>query len=592
MERSATRSCPRSTARSSGRSKNVVEAVLPHRGRVDERALASLERFRDGADELEERRGIRPRCRASSTSTRAPAGTDAAAACCSPAYCTPILDGRTGAATRRTVSALRAAARPGEGAGRRDPRPQHAERSDRALPDAARDRGRRHVGGQEARAGVAARIRSTPTSRTSTARRSSACRTATLRLGYAGKNGQRVHVARQRAVRDKQLEQGRGQPARDPRVGARASRTRSRSTSTRNDRYVFFTPIDGNPRGSLNVEVTAERSLATDKTLVPARRDGLRRHASCAGIARGRARSTSSCSTRTPAARSAPRAAPTSTWASAPKPRRSRARRRAEGQLYYLFVRDDPSRAVSCAARRRRVHRTAAASPSAPSIRSACRSARTRRRRSSLRSSHGGAHRAVCLFSIEDYALVAARSRRLRRAGHVRRERAHGRPRLHAVARGRRARDRRRGDARHVRIAIHDVREPCGTLKTRRQALPRPDARPQRLRVPRGDARHPASRHDDRARRMIRSAIFYLSRRSATAIPEPPIDGSRDEKWRHRCPTDPAGDGPLYHEAQDRMALLPNYYAWIARHFIDHVSGTVLELGSGAGHVMRTTSIA
>jgi SAM-dependent methyltransferase len=46
-------------------------------------------------------------------------------------------------------------------------------------------------------------------------------------------------------------------------------------------------------------------------------------------------------------------------------------------------------------------------------------------------------------------------------------------------------------------------------------------------------------------------------------------------------------DGPLYHEAQDRMALLPNYYAWIARHFVDHVSGTVLELGSGAGLVMR-----
>jgi SAM-dependent methyltransferase len=57
-------------------------------------------------------------------------------------------------------------------------------------------------------------------------------------------------------------------------------------------------------------------------------------------------------------------------------------------------------------------------------------------------------------------------------------------------------------------------------------------------------------------------------------------------------PSDPASapptsDGPLYHEAQDRMALLPNYYAWIARHFVDHVSGRVLELGSGAGHVLR-----
>ena len=37
----------------------------------------------------------------------------------------------------------------------------------------------------------------------------------------------------------------------------------------RNERYVFFTPISGNPRGSLNLEVSAERTLATDKTLFP-----------------------------------------------------------------------------------------------------------------------------------------------------------------------------------------------------------------------------------------------------------------------------------------------------------------------------------
>jgi membrane-bound lytic murein transglycosylase A len=37
----------------------------------------------------------------------------------------------------------------------------------------------------------------------------------------------------------------------------------------RNPRYVFFTPIAGNPKGSLNVEVTARRTLATDKTLFP-----------------------------------------------------------------------------------------------------------------------------------------------------------------------------------------------------------------------------------------------------------------------------------------------------------------------------------
>lgn len=42
-----------------------------------------------------------------------------------------------------------------------------------------------------------------------------------------------------------------------------------------------------------------------------------------------------------------------------------------------------------------------------------------------------------------------------------------------------------------------------------------------------------------------------------------------------------------YDEAQDRMALLPNYYRWIARRFRDHVSGTVLELGCGAGMVIE-----
>ena len=35
------------------------------------------------------------------------------------------------------------------------------------------------------------------------------------------------------------------------------------------------------------------------------------------------------------------------------------------------------------------------------------------------------------------------------------------------------------------------------------------------------------------------------------------------------------------------MALLPNYYAWIAAHFVDHLSGSVLELGCGAGFVMK-----
>ena len=43
-----------------------------------------------------------------------------------------------------------------------------------------------------------------------------------------------------------------------------------------------------------------------------------------------------------------------------------------------------------------------------------------------------------------------------------------------------------------------------------------------------------------------------------------------------------------YDAAQDRMALLPNYYAWISSHFVSELRGTVLELGSGAGFVVRS----
>lgn len=43
----------------------------------------------------------------------------------------------------------------------------------------------------------------------------------------------------------------------------------------------------------------------------------------------------------------------------------------------------------------------------------------------------------------------------------------------------------------------------------------------------------------------------------------------------------------VYHEAQDRMALLPNYYGWIASHFQRELDGDVLELGCGAGLVIE-----
>jgi SAM-dependent methyltransferase len=49
----------------------------------------------------------------------------------------------------------------------------------------------------------------------------------------------------------------------------------------------------------------------------------------------------------------------------------------------------------------------------------------------------------------------------------------------------------------------------------------------------------------------------------------------------------PAGERTFFSDTQERMALLPNYYRWIARGFRDLVSGTVLELGCGAGFVLR-----
>src|SRR5439155_9970251 len=56
---------------------------------------------------------------------------------------------------------------------------------------------------------------------------------------------------------------------------------------------------------------------------------------------------------------------------------------------------------------------------------------------------------------------------------------------------------------------------------------------------------------------------------------------------RRSAPEVPPVSSPsLFDETQDRMSYLPNYYAWICSHFADHLSGTVLELGCGAGHAL------
>ncbi|MEM7305180.1 MAG: MltA domain-containing protein [Planctomycetota bacterium] len=88
-----------------------------------------------------------------------------------------------------------------------------------------------------------------------------------LRLGYAAKNGRAytslgkelesagvIERASLRAIRDWAAYEDEGTIF---------------DYLHRNASYVFFTPIDGNPHGSLDVEVTAERSIATDKSLFP-----------------------------------------------------------------------------------------------------------------------------------------------------------------------------------------------------------------------------------------------------------------------------------------------------------------------------------
>jgi len=88
------------------------------------------------------------------------------------------------------------------------------------------------------------------------------------KLGYAGKNGQPYTSLRKELVRDGQIDED-GANLQTIREWAAAHPRELPGYLSRNASYVFFTPIEGNPRGSLNVEVSAERSLATDKSLFP-----------------------------------------------------------------------------------------------------------------------------------------------------------------------------------------------------------------------------------------------------------------------------------------------------------------------------------
>ena len=90
-----------------------------------------------------------------------------------------------------------------------------------------------------------------------------------FRLGYAGKNGAPYHSLGKELADDGILK----------RDGLNLQRIRSwaetadpelvREYLFRNPSYVFFQPIKSTPHGSLDVPVTAQRSIATDKTLFP-----------------------------------------------------------------------------------------------------------------------------------------------------------------------------------------------------------------------------------------------------------------------------------------------------------------------------------
>lgn len=90
-----------------------------------------------------------------------------------------------------------------------------------------------------------------------------------FRLGYAGKNG-RPYTSLGRELEDGGvIPRGQASLRSIREWAAQASEEEVAEYLHRNASYVFFTPIEGNPHGSLDVEVTAGRSLATDKTLFP-----------------------------------------------------------------------------------------------------------------------------------------------------------------------------------------------------------------------------------------------------------------------------------------------------------------------------------
>jgi membrane-bound lytic murein transglycosylase A len=89
-----------------------------------------------------------------------------------------------------------------------------------------------------------------------------------LKLGYAGKNGREYASLGKALIDAKELPKD-GVNLAAIRAWAKANPAKVAEFLNKNDSYVFFQPIEGNPHGSLNVPVTGYRSIATDKRLFP-----------------------------------------------------------------------------------------------------------------------------------------------------------------------------------------------------------------------------------------------------------------------------------------------------------------------------------
>jgi len=89
-----------------------------------------------------------------------------------------------------------------------------------------------------------------------------------LKFGYSGKNGRAYSSLGKELIKSKELK-AKDMSLQSIRAWGKKNPDKLAEYMARNESYVFFVEIDGNPRGSLNVEVEGDRTLATDKALFP-----------------------------------------------------------------------------------------------------------------------------------------------------------------------------------------------------------------------------------------------------------------------------------------------------------------------------------